>query len=240
MPIIYQWIFVHFMADFVLQTNKMVQHKIKHKQTSWVLYLHCLVHAALVYLFTPDKTIWIIPAVVGISHYIIDLWKLHRKDSAAAFIIDQALHLLVLFALWTIFFKDQAWWNKMFYSIIENRSAWIIAAGYIFILFPLAKILGYATQKWRHEVEFNAPRSAISLSEAGRFIGMFERILVLTFVITNHFEGIGFLIAAKSILRFNDIKGDNMHKEAEYVLIGTLMSFSASILTGLAISLLIT
>jgi len=62
---------------------------------------------------------------------------------------------------------------------------------------------------------------------------MFERILVFTFVINNHFEGIGFLIAAKSILRFNDIKGSEARKEAEYVLIGTLMSFAASIITGI-------
>ena len=67
----------------------------------------------------------------------------------------------------------------------------------------------------------------------------FERILVLTFVITNHYEGIGFLIAAKSILRFNDIKGEHMRKEAEYVLIGTLMSFASSIIIGIITHLLL-
>ena len=100
-------------------------------------------------------------------------------------------------------------------------------------------MLGYATSKWRSEIETVLTRSTISLSEAGKWIGIFERILVYTFVITNHFEGIGFLIAAKSILRFSDIKGDSIRKEAEYVLIGTLMSFASSILTGLAVRSLI-
>ncbi|HEY2727429.1 MAG TPA: DUF3307 domain-containing protein, partial [Parafilimonas sp.] len=81
--------------------------------------------------------------------------------------------------------------------------------------------------------------SSTSLSEAGKWIGVFERILVLTFVIVNHFEGIGFLIAAKSILRFNDIKADTMRKEAEYVLIGTLMSFASSIVVGILVNLLL-
>jgi hypothetical protein len=47
------------------------------------------------------------------------------------------------------------------------------------------------------------------------------------------------LIAAKSILRFNDIKGDNMRKEAEYILIGTLMSFASSILIGIFVNLVL-
>jgi hypothetical protein len=51
-------------------------------------------------------------------------------------------------------------------------------------------------------------------------------------------EAIGFLIAAKSILRFTDMKGNNLRKEAEYVLIGTLMSFTCSIITGLLINAL--
>ena len=100
-------------------------------------------------------------------------------------------------------------------------------------------MLGYATQRWRKDIEQILSVQHISLSEAGKWIGIFERILVLTFVINNHFEGIGFFIAAKSILRFNDIKGDNMRKETEYVLIGTLMSFASSIIVGTITNLLI-
>lgn len=40
------------------------------------------------------------------------------------------------------------------------------------------------------------------------------------------FIGIGFLVAAKSILRFEEAK---KQKLAEYVLIGTLLSFSLAI-----------
>jgi len=79
-----------------------------------------------------------------------------------------------------------------------------------------------------------APHPGPSIGQAGKWIGVFERMLVLTFILTNHFEGIGFLIAAKSILRFGDRKEGDNRTETEYILIGTLMSFSTSILIGLA------
>ena len=78
-----------------------------------------------------------------------------------------------------------------------------------------------------------------SLEAAGRYIGIFERILVLTFIITDNFAAIGFLIAAKSILRFSDKTETGARKQTEYVLIGTLMSFAITILLGLLIRALI-
>jgi hypothetical protein len=239
MIVLFQWIFAHLLADFGLQTKKMVQHKIKLKARSWVLYVHCLLHGALIYLFSPDKTIWLIPAIVSVTHFFIDLWKLSKKDSAFAFIADQVMHILVLTILWLIYYQPGGWWQTQLAALVSNINIWIIISGYMFIIFPLAYVLGYATAKWRNEVETPITGSVVSLSEAGRWIGIFERILVYTFVITNHFEGIGFLIAAKSILRFSDIKGNSLRKEAEYVLIGTLMSFASSILTGLAVRTLL-
>ena len=70
------------------------------------------------------------------------------------------------------------------------------------------------------------------LLNAGRLIGILERILVLTFMILNQFEAIGFLIAAKSILRYND--SDTI--KTEYVLIGTMSSYMIAIFFGILIS----
>jgi hypothetical protein len=239
MLILLQWIAAHLIGDFALQTKKLVQQKKNRKAASWFIYIHCLIHAALVYLVSPDKSIWIIPVVVFVTHYLIDLWKLYQKENAVSFIIDQILHLIVLIILWLIFYQPSNWITSHLLQLLNNYNFWLISIAYMFIIFPLAYLLGYATQRWRNDIEKTEERSATSLSEAGKWIGVFERILVLTFVIYNHFEGIGFLIAAKSILRFNDIKGDNMRKEAEYVLIGTLMSFASSIITGIFIKLLI-
>jgi hypothetical protein len=239
MLVLYQWIFAHLLADFGFQTKKMILHKRKLKAGSWILYVHCLLHGGLIYLFSPDKTIWLIPVIISVTHFFIDLWKLNRKDSAFIFIADQFMHLLVITILWLIYYQPGGWWQTKLAAFSDNINIWIIISGYMFIIFPLSYILGFATTKWRDEVETFITGSPVSLSEAGRWIGIFERILVYTFVITNHFEGIGFLIAAKSILRFSEIKGNSVRKEAEYVLIGTLMSFSASVLTGLVVRALL-
>lgn len=76
------------------------------------------------------------------------------------------------------------------------------------------------------------------LDKAGRYIGILERILVLTLVLFNQISAIGFLIAAKSILRYGDKDIKGARKQTEYVLIGTLMSFSSAIALGLLVRII--
>lgn len=235
MVTLFQWIFAHLLGDFILQTKAMVRHKQRLKSRSWMLYLHCAIHGVLVYLFAPSWNMWIVPLLVMLTHYIIDLWKLSKPDKVVYFITDQLLHILILLVLWSLFVAPQNWLPKNWLILMRSQRAWAIASGYLLVTFPLSLLLAGATLRWRREAEENGMRSSISLNEAGKWIGIFERLLVFTFVITGHFEGIGFLIAAKSILRFNDIKGHDARKEAEYILIGTLMSFSLSIILGLIV-----
>lgn len=238
MMLLIQWIFVHLLTDFVLQSSSMVRHKRRLKARSWFLYLHCLLHGGLIYLVTANWNLWQIPLIVVVTHYFIDLWKLYRKDNFAYFIADQLLHLVVLLAVWSIFITQPGWLITSWTAIRNDLNFWLIASGYLTVTFPLSLLMYYATQRWRRSVEQGDwGKSSSSLSEAGKWIGIFERVLVYTFVVTSHFEGIGFLIAAKSVLRFNDIKGNDARKETEYVLIGTLMSFSFSILIGLLVRL---
>jgi hypothetical protein len=61
---------------------------------------------------------------------------------------------------------------------------------------------------------------------------MLERLFVFTFVITGNWEAIGFLLAAKSVFRFGDLKESKDRKLTEYILIGTLLSFGIAILIG--------
>jgi hypothetical protein len=239
MLLFFKWLCAHLLGDFVLQPASMVRHKREYKARSGYLYLHALIHAALVYLFTGWWTCWILPLVVGVTHLLIDLWKLYRKDTLFYFILDQALHLAVLGALWWWFEVPQrADVEEACRSVLQQPNFWIVSSSYIFVIWPCALVIGYLTRRWREVIEIRAPELADTtpvpnLAEAGKWIGWLERVLVLTFILTNHLEGIGFLIAAKSVLRFGDIKGPGGRAEAEYVLIGTLMSFSISILAGL-------
>jgi hypothetical protein len=54
--------------------------------------------------------------------------------------------------------------------------------------------------------------------------------LILTFILIDCIEGVGFLLAAKSIFRFGELSKSNEIKTTEYVLIGTLSSFTIAII----------
>jgi len=44
------------------------------------------------------------------------------------------------------------------------------------------------------------------LPNAGKYIGWLERFLIITFILVNNYNGIGFILAAKGILRFGEIR----------------------------------
>jgi len=55
----------------------------------------------------------------------------------------------------------------------------------------------------------------------GRVIGLLERIFVFFFILLNQYTAIGFIIAAKGIVRYPDFGKKSFN---EYILIGTLLS----------------
>jgi len=68
------------------------------------------------------------------------------------------------------------------------------------------------------------------LAKAGRYIGLLERLFVFVLVVTDHWEAIGLLLAAKAVFRFGDLTSSKDRKLTEYILIGTLLSFGLAIL----------
>jgi hypothetical protein len=64
------------------------------------------------------------------------------------------------------------------------------------------------------------------LKQGGATIGNLERTLIFLLILIGQPGAIGFLVAAKSILRFEEAKKQEL---AEYVLIGTLLSFTLAI-----------
>jgi hypothetical protein len=72
-----------------------------------------------------------------------------------------------------------------------------------------------------------------SLKNAGRYIGILERVFAFAFILMGQWSAIGLLIAAKSVFRFGDLNKGKNRKLTEYVLIGTLLSFGLAILGGL-------
>ncbi len=68
------------------------------------------------------------------------------------------------------------------------------------------------------------------LMDAGKVIGYLERILIVFSAMIGEYSLIGFMITAKSIVRFEEFTD---RKFAEYYLIGTFVSISFALLTVL-------
>jgi hypothetical protein len=70
----------------------------------------------------------------------------------------------------------------------------------------------------------------------GRWIGNLERLLTLAIVAEGSYSALAFLIAAKGFIRSRDLEN---REWAEYFLLGTLASITASVAGGLLIRLII-
>ena len=80
------------------------------------------------------------------------------------------------------------------------------------------------------------------LQNAGTAIGNLERGLIFLLMMSGLAAGIGFLVAAKSILRFETIKSQDpatLRNHSEYVIIGTLASFIWAIAVSVVMLILL-
>lgn len=229
----------HFIGDFFLQPAKWVKDKEERKIKSKYLYLHVLIHFALLLLFTwngvPEDFLNYLPlvSIIAGSHFIVDVIKLYaqkEKNKRSWFFIDQALHLVILFAA-----TQYAGFIFLSFSLLNNSYILSLALAFMLILKPASVVIKMLVAKWQPPrlgptlTDPQLIREKESLQNAGEWIGMLERSLVLLFIVIGHWEAVGFLLAAKSVFRFGDIKAAREMKLTEYVLIGTLLSFGIAI-----------
>jgi hypothetical protein len=67
------------------------------------------------------------------------------------------------------------------------------------------------------------------LRNGGRLIGWLERFLFFVFLLQSQYAAVGFVLAAKGVARYGEIKEAKDQKVAEYVLIGTMISLAWTI-----------
>lgn len=82
--ILIKLIAAHLTGDFLLQSDRMCADKFsKHSVAKYkALVIHALIQAVLAYVFVAQWNCWIIPAVIGVSNFLIDYVKsmCKRKD----------------------------------------------------------------------------------------------------------------------------------------------------------------
>jgi hypothetical protein len=195
----------HLIGDFVFQTSKMVDDIETNRFTSKYLYVHIFIHFLLVVLITAFEQKYLLPAgLLAISHFFIDiLTKIVIKNSISKLmnlLLDQTFHLIAI---------------ALFINYFHNYT--------ISITFVSAILMKRIMEIFNYSLPDNG------IKDAGKYIGILERLFIFTFVVTSFWEGVGFLLAAKSIFRFGDLKENKEIKLTEYILIGTLISFGIAV-----------
>lgn len=218
----------HLIGDFLLQRKSWIVQKKTKRWKAGGLYLHVLVIGLLTWLFSGYYHNYLVPLFVMLTHLIADIWKSYTEDNTKEFLTDQFVHVLVLVIAWYFYVFPDVQIAASMTGLATNVNFLTFLSAYIFVIWPAGFLIAKLTKPWHAQIDTKS-----GLPDAGRWIGMIERVLILTFVLVNQFAGIGFLIAAKSILRFGDIKNPENRKEAEYILIGTMISFIVAILVGI-------
>ncbi|MNU13246.1 hypothetical protein D3C71_12830 [compost metagenome] len=226
-----QLILAHLLGDFILQPNSWVADKENRKLKSSYLYFHVLIHTVLSFIFLWNLKLWWVAVLVGISHFIIDACKLSFQKIQTKkrwFFIDQALHVTVIGGI-------SFYFSEFNFEFLKDQDFLKMIMAALFLTSPASIFIKLLLSSWTPVTgEENSVQSG-PLSSAGKYIGILERLLVFTFIVVNHWEGVGFMIAAKSVFRFSDLAQAKQRKLTEYVLIGTLLSFGIAVLAGILI-----
>lgn len=232
--ILIKLILAHLLGDFVFQPAKWVAHKEKNKVRSKYLYWHLAVHGLVLFVLFSATEYLSLVLITIVVHGIIDLVKLYFQDSSTKlqwFFTDQILHLVSLVALALLFSKDIV-------MIEIPPQWWYVVTGLVFVTVPSSILIRQTLRTFHLDVPQVHQLESASLTKAGTYIGMLERFLVVVFIVSGHLEAVGFVLAAKSIFRYNDLAQAKQRKLTEYVLIGTFLSFTIAVLTGIIVQYL--
>ena len=218
----------HLVTDFILQPKSWIKERVEKHYASARLYVHGFVTAAFALIMTGWQY-WMVALIILVTHVLIDGWKSYRKPTTLYFLLDQFMHLLVIVGCWYFTFFDRHDLQKIMQRVNTDTNFWKTLAAFVFLTAPASVLIGQITQQWRDKIQLDAD----SLANAGKWIGITERMIILIFVLQNQYSAIGLLVAAKGIIRFNE--KDRQEIKTEYLVIGTLMSIGLAIVSGLLV-----
>ena len=229
-------VLAHLAGDFVFQSKKWVEERHQNGYKSKYLYFHVGVHFLLLLVFFANELQGVLGYIFLIiaSHFLIDLGKIYlertsRFSQLGLFLADQLLHLAVLLGITLMHFAEFS-----IASIISMEKLLLYAIALLLITSVTSIGMKMFFRKWSESFKKKTRKKA-SLKNAGNVIGITERLLVVLFINIGFYEGIGYLLAAKSIFRFGDLTNAKDRKLTEYILSGTLISFAIAILVGIAL-----
>lgn len=232
--IIFQSI-AHLLGDFVFQTQNLSDNK--EKRISIYHVYHALIIGLFSYTLSFDLGFWWVTLLLTLTHFLIDVLKTHlvvrakkKGKSINYFFVDQFAHLFLI-VLFVLLYNHFCSIN--FYFTIPDIKVLFTVFIFLFCTKPsnivIKNLFHYFQISTPIDLEQNAENK--SLENAGKLIGIMERMITLVLIIKGQYEAVGLVIAAKSILRLNNTS------KSEYVLMGTLLSFGIAIFGGILINM---
>jgi len=230
----------YLLTHFVFQTTRIVSNKHRGEWRGYLIHgiTHYVAVMAIVTLADPHRlptlSFQLLAVSLSLVHLVVDwvkvsLTKSHRiPDNALAFVVDQAIHLVIViggvFLLVHPSLQTFALWLNRIRLLQE--SILLVSIVYVLVIFGggyfIRALIG---PLWKEE-EGQTAKEHQEVINAGLYIGWLERFLVLTALFLQSPATVGFILAAKSIARYPELKSVLF---AEYFLIGTLLSVAIAI-----------
>jgi hypothetical protein len=179
----------------------------------------------------------------------------HSSHALEWFIGKQLISGAVLLAVWYVShpFTSFGWYTKLEEAVLaaagfskpevnEQRIAFlVIVAAYAFVIDGGTRIVRGILRKfpalYANVVQhLSTPAQRDSEENVGEWIGVLERLITLTFVLTGSFTAVAFALTAQSIARFKELEDKNF---AEYYLLGTSASLLVAMIAGMLVKILL-
>lgn len=224
-------IIAHILADFIFQSDKAALEKNQLGFKSKFMKTHVFIVFLLSWVASFQVNFIFGSLAIAVLHGSVDGVKKYIRHNKIAgkyvFFIDQTLHVSALLLV-TMVFAHYFEFEPIVQIGLTVKELIIIGA-YLFCAKPSNVFIKEILKTFEINFAAKSAEKDMELQNAGKMIGIIERWLVLTFVLLNKYEAVGFLLAAKSILRFKDQETIR----TEYVLIGTMLSYGIAIAFGI-------
>lgn len=231
----------HIIGDFYLQTDKLAAKK---KKSTPSMLLHCLLYTIVLGVGVSILSGGVVETLaismmIFVSHLIIDLFKreLEKKPTNkeyVVFLVDQGMHMLVLFF---IYFIGKQWSfiqvnHKLMIHDLDMLTCAAVALAVLVCWKPAGILVSSvfkgipATIEQANQTAEESDKIEIEGAKIGYWIGVLEREIILMLGLMGQFGAIGFVLTAKSLARFKQLENKSF---AEKYLVGTLLSAGIAI-----------
>ena len=229
----------HLAADFVFQTGRLVDGKLRGRSSAYLLHglIHYLSAILLVGFFIPGAIValrtHLVIAALALVHLLIDFAKVRLTakrviaGGAGSYLADQFVHLLTVFlAAWLL--SPGVPFTALAGPLQASRNLGnkflAVPVVYLGVIFGGGYLIRLLTRSLTESVkDEELAKVGEQLQNAGLYIGWLERFLILTAMLLQSPAAVGLILTAKAITRYPEFKSARF---AEYVLIGTLLSVS--------------